>query len=339
MPKGTRPISRFLHGGFSREAFLAQHGAESYVHESLQAGCDFEEVVLGVPRNPLQFLKAAVELGHPRGHLVRIHANLEQAVEANVDWPDHRLCAHRARVFKAWLQKACELKEQEARLHESMPPHLRKILGKKKLLLWKHMLVSLGYKDAKIIDEVISGFQMTGWANESGVFDRRVRSAGMTVEQLSGMALGLNAAVVGSLKKAPWTELDQKALEETKAEVEKGWLAECPNVDLKKHFVAKRFAISQKGKLRLIDDFTVCGVNNTVGLPEKLRVESVDQIVAMVLSMMQRPNCLNRCPLVGRTFDLKSAYKQFGVSVTEMERLKIAFVSILDTPEVRVAST
>eukprot|EP00435_Cladocopium_sp_Y103_P052672 s2156_g16.t1 len=172
---------------------------------------------------------------------------------------------------------------------------------------------------------------MTGWANESGVFDRRVRSAGMTVEQLSGMALGLNAAVVGALKKAPWTELDQKALEETKAEVEKGWLAECAQVDLKKHFVAKRFAISQKGKLRLIDDFTVCGVNNTVGLPEKLRVESVDQIVAMVLSMMQRPHSQKRWPLIGRTFDLKSAYKQFGVSVTEMERLKIACKAGPDT--------
>eukprot|EP00435_Cladocopium_sp_Y103_P067691 s116_g30.t1 len=324
MPKGTRPVSRFLHGGFSREAFLAQHGADSYIHVSLQSGCDFEELVLGVPRDPLQFLKAAVDLGHPRGHLVRIHANLEHAVKANMEWPDHRVCAHRAKVFKGWLQKACELKEQEASLHDSMPPHLRKILGKKKLLLWKHILFSLDYKDAKIIDEVISGFQLTGWANESGVFDRRVRSAGLTVDQLSGMALGLNAAVVGSLKSAPWTELDQKALDETRAEVEKGWLAESAKVDMKNHFVAKRFAISQKGKLRLIDDFSVCGVNSTVGLPEKLRVESVDQVVALVLSMMQRPDSHSRWPLVGRTFDLKSAYKQFGVSVAEMERLKIA---------------
>eukprot|EP00435_Cladocopium_sp_Y103_P051004 s3063_g15.t1 len=109
--------------------------------------------------------------------------------------------AESAKVFKGWLQKACELKGQEASLH--VPPHLRKILGKKKLLLWKHILVSLGYKDAKIIDEIISGFQLTGWANESGVFDRRVRSAGVTVEQLSGMALGLNAAVVGFLEKCP----------------------------------------------------------------------------------------------------------------------------------------
>ena len=45
-----------------------------------------------------------------------------------------------------------------------------------------------------------------------------------------GVALGLNSAVVGSLKKSPWTDLDAKALEETGVEVEKGWLAESKEV-------------------------------------------------------------------------------------------------------------
>lgn len=56
-----------------------------------------------------------------------------------------------------------------------------------------------------------------------------------------------------------------KALEETRVEVEKGWLAESKEVDLRRHFVAKRFPIQQKSKMRLIDDFTICGVNATVG--------------------------------------------------------------------------
>jgi hypothetical protein len=33
-----------------------------------------------------------------------------------------------------------------------------------------------------------------------------------------------------------------------------------------------------------MDDFSVCGVKATVGLPEKLRVESVDQVVAIILT-------------------------------------------------------
>ena len=79
--------------------------------------------------------------------------------------------------------------------------------------------------------------------------------------------------------------------------------------------------------MRLIEDFSVCGVNATVGLPEKLRVESVDQVVAIILSMMHAKQALRRLPWTGRTFDLKAAYKQFGVSLDESNRLGIAIKS------------
>lgn len=70
--------------------------------------------------------------------------------------------------------------------------HLKRILRGKKLSLWKHILVSFGYPDAKIVDKVIAGFSLTEWAQESGVFDTHVRAAAMTVDQLKGVALGLN---------------------------------------------------------------------------------------------------------------------------------------------------
>ena len=79
--------------------------------------------------------------------------------------------------------------------------------------------------------------------------------------------------------------------------------------------------------MRLIDDFSACGVNATVGLPEKLRVESVGQVVAIIPSMMRFRQTLSRLPWTGRTFDLKAAYKKFGVSLDESNRLKIAIKS------------
>jgi len=110
-------------------------------------------------------------------------------------------------VFKSWLKKAVELKSQEDDLHERLPEHLKTILRGKKLSLWKHILVSLGYSDAKIVDEVIEGFSLTGWAKESGVFDTHIRAAAMTVDQLKGVALGLNSAVVGGeLRGHLWTK-------------------------------------------------------------------------------------------------------------------------------------
>ena len=96
---------------------------------------------------------------------------------------------------------------------------------------------------------------------------------------------------------------------------------------MKNHFVAKRFPIRQKDKMRPIDDFSVCGVKATVGLPEKLRVESLDQVVAIILSMMCSKQALSGLPWTGRTFDLKAAYKRFRVRLDESNRLKIAIKS------------
>ena len=61
-----------------------------------------------------------------------------------------------------------------------------------------------------------------------------------------------------------------------------------------------------------------------LALSERLRVESVDQVVAILLTMMKSGVVDDRLPWSGRTFDLKAAYKQFGVSDEEAQRLKIA---------------
>ena len=97
---------------------------------------------------------------------------------------------------------------------------------------------------------------------------KKVRPASLTVEQLKGVALGLNAAVVGSLKQAQWTDLDASTLAETEAEVDKGWSSKCNEVDMKNHFVAKRFPIQQKDKMRLIDNF-FCSWRKCQGGPSR----------------------------------------------------------------------
>lgn len=142
----------------------------------------------------------------------------------------------------------------------------------------------------------------------------------MTVDQLSGVALRLNSAVVVFLKRSPWSVLDEKAMEENRAEVERGWPAESKEWTC----AGTPNPIQQKSKMRLFDDFTTCGVNATVGLPERLRVESVDQVVAILLTMMKSEAVDDGLPWTGRTFESKAACKQFCVSEEEAQLLKIA---------------
>ena len=93
------------------------------------------------------------------------------------------------------------------------------------------MLNDLGCSDAETIDEVIAGFNMTGWALESGIFPNFVRPAGLTAEQLRGIALGLNHAVVNSLKAAE-PSLDEPTWKETQLEVKKGLFSPYEVTDL-----------------------------------------------------------------------------------------------------------
>ena len=95
------------------------------------------------------------------------------------------------------MSRAKELQAKETELHNTLPEHLRSVLKGKRILLWKEMLLELGYADAKIMDEVVKGFSMTGWTEESGVFQQNVRPPELTVNQLK---LGLNHAVVDALR-------------------------------------------------------------------------------------------------------------------------------------------
>lgn len=76
--------------------------------------------------------------------------------------------------------------------------------------------------------------------------------------------------------------------------------------------MSPRFGIRQGQKTRPIDNMSVSGINSTVGLPEKLQVDTIDEVAAMVKRCMQLHG--SSCHLVGRTSDLKRAYRQMGVS-------------------------
>ena len=201
-----------------------------------------------------------------------------------------------------------------------MPLHLKRVLKGKRLLLWKEILVDLKYKDAGIIiDDVIKGFSLTGWAPKTGVFEPWVRKPEYSLEHLLKLSPALNAAVTGSLTSAAEGEHEQFVCQK---EVEQGWLY--PTDHSKPECIAKRFPLQQANKVRLIDGFSINGVNAAYGLREKLRVQSIDELcsyLAYILDHCDEPAALE---LLGRTFDLKQAYRQFGVDPYHHELLKIA---------------
>ena len=61
-----------------------------------------------------------------------------------------------------------------------------------------------------------------------------------------------------------------------------------------------------------------------MGLPEKIVLQSIDQMCAMLCWSLRKAGGAGHPPVVGRTFDLKSAYKQFGLRAADRNLLRIA---------------
>ena len=326
LPKGARSCHQtVLPRGMARDDMLkkfSKHGC--WFQDSLKDGEECILFQIGIPRSPEEFIKDAVAKGHPRDILARVPDNLKDLVKSVVSGSQAERSGKRAAFLKKWLKRSIHLKEPEMKLKASLPDHLKHLLAPKRLLLFKEILVDLDYPDAKVVDDICTGFSMMGWAPRTGVFDRDVRPPEFGFEHLKGMLPGLNRAVLGSLETQAPSEHDDFAWQETMQEVEKGWLRKSTEVDIGSCAIAKRFPLPQSEKVRLIDDFSVCGVNSTFGLPEKLRVHCIDILTAFVATIMDDPSLAEDFVLVGRTFDLKSAYKQFGVDEFNSKFLKVA---------------
>ena len=77
-PKGSKILSRQVQRGFRRDVFLAI--PHSKMASEILEGETFELIKVGVPRDPQQFIDAAVALGHPRFLLARLDSNASEAV-------------------------------------------------------------------------------------------------------------------------------------------------------------------------------------------------------------------------------------------------------------------
>ena len=282
-----------------------------------------EVCVVGVPSSPPEFVSRAVAAGHPK-ELKRHNAKLvTDAVRANfVDTPE-RVKQVREAFFLKWEKRAVELEPFEKAANAKRPEHLQHLLENKRILLFREILDSLGYPDKGLTRDIENGFALYGWLPNTGVFEPCVRKPAFSLETLKMMAHGLKEAVKSRLVNRQVRLVEEATWDETKAELQRGWLwIPQRDLDVTPKIYAMRFGLQQKDKLRVIDDCSVGGLNATIGVPEKLRVHSVDVLLNFLV------NCFEVTPggmpaAVGRTYDLKSAYKQFGVDSVSRDLLRI----------------
>ena len=268
-------------------------------------------------------------VGHPRSLEFHLEKDVSDTLRANFVGDACELASFRIAFVKKWTVRAKELQEAEEKLHSEMPDCLSQVLKGKQLLLFKEMMTAAGCSDEHLFRHVVSGFRISGWMPVTGNTAPKVRAPKMSSASLKLLAPGLNKVVLAKLARRQETELEKAVWLETQKEIEAGWV--WVSTEFSARSITMRFGIRQGGKVRLIDDCTVSCLSLTVGLRERFELRTIDKLAATLACALVDSHLKN---WVGRNYDLKSAYKQYGVRPDDGALVRLAVNKPgQDTPE------
>ena len=252
------------------------------------------EAWFACPKDPVQHTQAMSGVQRPANMLPPLGRFLEEAVDFVATCATHDALSLWAVRLKSLLQLA-----------EEFAP--RRINAKKRTVLLKHALQSVGYQDTAIADELAAGFPLFGWLPESMELPTAV-----DIASLERMAPALQARALARCQPTDDPAADQTLFDTTLTELQQGWLDGpflAPDVP-RTSVISLRFYVLQSDKCRPIDDFTFNLLNSAVGSANKVVLHDTDFIAAL----LKRCCSYNEVPWRGRAFDLQDAYRQLAIT-------------------------
>ena len=279
---------------------------------------------IGRTCGPQEFTRRATAAKHPLQVPPQVPPVLDSAAWAICTrLPEvHR---HRCQMLHSMCQRAQELQPEEDKLHLAMPPHVRRIMKGKRILLLQEILDSFGFPDKNLCHDLQSGFPLSGWLPESGHMEPKVKPPLISRDQLEKQAHHRNKEILAMTRPSGDSKLDEALWEQTVKDVTQGWASFLDGPLQADSVLSRRFAVDQSGRVRAIDDFSVSRVNEAVGSLEKITVMSTGDTVALCLRLLQHARASGtKQDLVGRCFDLKAAYRQLAICSRDLPLSRVA---------------
>ena len=167
---------------------------------------------------------------------------------------------------------------------------------------------------------------LTGWLQPSGLWPTAILPPTLTVNQLLTNAQAITDHSLSKVLAAPIDDIKEAIWQATQEEVANGWIR-LQSVQPAPHpqpVVSTRFGVVQKNKIRPIDNFRASHVNAACGTS----VDGPDLIAQACLQLLAKTApSKGKDRLVGRTWDLKSAYKQLAVRA---DHSRFAWIAVQD---------
>ena len=288
-------------------------------------------ITIGIHRSPEQFVKDAAQLRFPGRDENALPKLMTEAAAFTAKHSAHYVAQHRSEQMRRLVSRARQLQTDEDELKAGMSQRRREVLMAKRITLLGELMKEVGSQDVNLCQDIASGFDFVGQLPTSNVFSKKVRPASLAPESLRELAPKARAAVIASVRSSGDVQLDKELYEVTLSERDKGFLEGPINVE---DFpfagtVTRRFGVSQKGKLRPIDDYKASLVNSAVTQTEGVTIHGVDHIAALGACLMTELGKRGRQErLVSKCWDLWGAYKQLALSDSAFEL--DAFLAVWD---------
>ena len=293
------------------------------------------EAVFGAPWTCEAFIQKACESGHPLHIRKCLPKELMDVAHQHVEWSHEQLGRYRIEWCKRWLRRSKELEAAEASSWASRDEHVKVATKQKRVVLTAEMLEEIGYEDVAALELLNKGATLAGEVESSRAFQSCYKPCLTTVQQLEQGSQKRNELILSMTRSSGDTEIDRQLLDETEEEIRKGWaIGPFELSDLQPgSVVSRRFPLQQSTKTRMIDDFSISGINDSTVCHHKVDLHTVDSFCALVreyFEASERSNIDSR--LVGKTYDLKSAYRQVPI---RKDHLRFAFFSVFNHKENR----
>ena len=286
------------------------------------------EVAFGLPWDWREFVDKACSSQHPFLQDAGVPQELGEAVDFHMELNDEQLCKYRKDWCKKWLKRAQELDKDERANRATRPKHVADMTVNKRVILTREILNDIGYQDVKCLELIEQGSSLAGEIENCDIFKSQYKPCLMNQEQLEKDSKRRNEYILRFTVSAGSDDLDRQLLEETREELDKGW-AEGPFTlgELEEGAtVSRRFPLIQGAKTRMIDDFSISGVNDSCSTFNKIDLHVVDTFSSLVKKYFKKSQGSSRSGVLeGKTYDLKSAYRQVPI---KSEHLKFGYFSV-----------
>ena len=287
--------------------------------------------VFGFFWEPEEFVAEASKVSHPlAAEIMVVPKILLEEVHLHVNSGAFAIAKKRLKFVAKWTSRAKALMGDELTLKSQIDPLVASVTKDKKILLFEEMLREVEFPDMGVVEEMRTGASLTGDIPVTNMLPCKFVPPLLDESSLASQANLLRNNVRDHAVSSGDEQLDSEVWQKTMEEVNLSWLRgplELKDVPVGSP-ITRRFGLSQKHKVRLIDDYTQSGVNHFVTVHESPSLHTVD-IAASLVTVWLRMCKFNRCPaqLQIKTFDLSSAYKQIALNA---DGRRFSFIAVWD---------